>query len=279
VRIIRVFPSRTNLTPTDEYAFYDVPGMFIPDHDEVHICTVFTWDIKKGEWLRDNWQDHTDKPVKLGGPVYGDYGDDFVTGRYLKPGVTFTSRGCNNQCGFCLVPGREGKLRELQTIHPGHIIQDNNFMQCSKEHRRKVYYMLKTQKEIEFSGGIEAARLTEWDVEQLRGLRVKSLFLACDTKSAIKSLEKAVALLHKGGFDLTKQGEPARNKIRSYVLIGDDLQENEERLRRVYEIGALPFAQLFQPLDPIEYSDDWRQFARTWQRPAATRAHMKAGAA
>lgn len=275
MKIIRVFPRRTNLTPTDEYAFYDVPGMFIPNHDEVHICTVFTWDIKRGEWLRDSWQDHTDKPVKLGGPIYGDYHDDFIPGMYLKPGVTFTSRGCNNQCGFCLVPSREGKLRELTPIHPGNIVQDNNFMQCSKEHRRKTYDMLKTQRNIEFSGGIEAARLTEWDVEQMRGLRVKQIFLACDTKAAIKSLEKAVKMLHAGGFDLTKQGEAARNKIRSYVLVGDNRQENEERLKRVYEIGALPFAQLFKPIEPITYSKEWTRFERTWQRPAATRACMK----
>jgi hypothetical protein len=223
-RIIRVFPSRTNLTPTDEYAFYDVPGMFIPDHDEVHVCCVFTWDKERAEELRFQWQGYTDKPVLIGGPAYGDAGGDFVPGMYLKLGVTFTSRGCNNQCSFCLVHGREGKLRELQTIYPGHIIQDNNFMQCSLSHRRRVYDMLKTQKEIEFSGGIEAARLTAWDVEQLRGLRVKHIFLACDTKERIKSLKRAVGLLHAGGFDLTKQGEPARNKIRSYVLIGDDRQ-------------------------------------------------------
>jgi hypothetical protein len=51
---------RSGYYPFDDMAFYDVPGMFIPDHDEVHVCCVFTWDKERAEELRFQWQGYTD---------------------------------------------------------------------------------------------------------------------------------------------------------------------------------------------------------------------------
>lgn len=266
MKIIRVFPKKTAFTPTDEYCYFDNPGMFIPDHDEVHVCCVFTWDKQKAEELKFQWQGATNKPVKIGGPAYDDPGKDFIPGRYIKNGVTITSRGCVNNCKFCFVPKREGKLRELK-VQPGNIIQDNNFLACSKQHKEKVYEMLKTQHKISFRGGLEAARLSDWDIEQMRGLKISDLWLACDSKERIKPFINAVEKLHRAGF--------SQNKIRCYVLIGDDRQENEERLRAVFEAGALPFAQLFQPVERIEYSQQWKHFSRKWSRPAIYKSMFK----
>jgi hypothetical protein len=265
-KIIRVFPKRTSFTPLDDDCFFDSPGAIIPEHDEIHVCAVFTWGIARAVELRDEWQEWTNKPVLLGGPALGDCGGDFVPGLYVKQGVTFTSRGCPNNCSFCFVPQREGKLREIP-IQPGHIMQANNFLAESKPHRREAYDMLRQQRHIEFRGGLETTRLTDWDIEEMRNLHIYELWLACDTKGALPNFKKACERLKKAGFK--------QNKIRCYVLIGDDMQENLTRLIQVYEAGALPFAQLVQPAERIEYSQEWKQFARTWSRPAATRTFMK----
>ena len=68
-RIIRVFVRKTSYTPTDELAFVGMPPMreLIPDHDEVHVSCVFTWDMDEAENLAFQWEAVTDKPVKLGG--------------------------------------------------------------------------------------------------------------------------------------------------------------------------------------------------------------------
>lgn len=40
VKILRVFPRRTSYTPDDELVYIGMPGLIIPEHDEVHIsCT------------------------------------------------------------------------------------------------------------------------------------------------------------------------------------------------------------------------------------------------
>ena len=267
-KILRVFARKTSMTPVDDMAFYDTPGLFIPEHDEVHVVVTFTWDLERGEYLRQCWQDVTDKPVKIGGVAFDDpCTGDFVPGLYLKHGVTITSRGCVNACPWCFVAKREGRLREIENFAAGNIIQDNNFLACSKQHKRKVYDMLKTQRQVSFLGGLESEFLTDWDVEEMRGLRIFDLWLACDSKARIKPFLKACEKLVKAGF--------SQNKIRCYALIGDDMSENEERLQTIYRAGALPFAQLFQPREWKEYSKAWKSFQRTWARPACIKAHMK----
>ena len=267
-RIIRVFARKTSMTPVDDYAFFDVPGLFVPEHDEVHVVVTFTWDIERGKWLRDAWQDVTDKPVKIGGVAFDDpCTGDFIPGLYLKHGVTVTSRGCVNACPFCLVPKREGRLREIENFAAGNIIQDNNFLACSKAHKRRVYDMLKGQHAIRFSGGLESEYLSEWDVEEMRGLRINALFLACDSRARIKPFLNACEKLTRAGF--------SQNKIFCFVLIGKDMNEEEDRLQTVFRAGALPFAQLEQPREWKEYSHKWKAFQRMWARPALMKAHMK----
>ena len=260
--IARVFPTRTSMTPTDQDAYFSYPDLFTPKYDEVHISTVFTWDIPKARVLAKAWEDYG--KVKIGGCAFGNKGGEFVPGMYLKKGITITSRGCPNRCSFCFVPKREGKLRELPIVE-GNIIQDNNFLACSKEHRQKVYQMLVKQKGICFKGGLEARRLTDWDINQLRELAIKELWFACDHKNAIRGIREIA-------YKMTKYF--ASHKLLCYVLIGDDMIENEARLKAVFNAGMYPFAQLFRDGHKT-YAKKWRDFARTWSRPAAYKTLMR----
>jgi hypothetical protein len=96
--------------------------------------------------------------------------------------------------------------------------------------------------------------------------------LACDTDAAVPGLERAAESLTKAGF--------TREHIRCYVLIGDDMEANERRLQAVYAAGAMPFAQLYQPVDTEEkkqYDLAWRKFHRMWSRPEAIVSHVERG--
>ena len=269
-RILRVFPKRTSYTPTDELVEIGLPQFIIPEHDEIHISCSFTWDKAYCEELAYQWEGRTNKPVKLGGPAFGSVTEDFIQGLYLKSNIIFTSRGCNNNCPWCIVPKLEGKLKELP-ICQGNVIQDNNFLQTDRTHKGKVFEMLKTQKGICFKGGLETDLIDDHFVSNITSLRIKELWLACDTDGALPRFKKAMEKLTKAGFN--------RNKIYCYCLIGDDMAKNENRLRQVYETGAMPFAQLYRDFTETktEYSVDWNKFARMWSRPAATSAHMEKG--
>lgn len=271
MRIIRVFPKRNSYTPTDDMVFIGNPPFEIPEHDEVHVSCTFTWDRGKCLELQKQWQARTDKEVKIGGVAFGSPVDDFTQGMYIKQNIIFTSRGCNNNCPWCIVPKVEGKLKELP-ICIGNIVQDNNFLQTNKAHKEKVFEMLKTQKGICFKGGLEADLIDEHFINNIQGLRIKELWLACDTDGKIKDLQKACDKLKKAGFN--------RNKINCYVLSkGENRDKDEARARAVYEAGAMPFVQLFRDFtdEKTEYSQDWNRWARSWQRPAIIKAHMEKG--
>lgn len=270
VRILRVFPTRTSYTPTDELAFCGPPPMaaFIPEHDEVHISCTFTWDMDKAEDLAFQWEGATNKPVKLGGPAYHSPCEDFTPGLYVREGIIFTSRGCNNNCPWCGVRQMEGKLRELP-ITPGNIIQDNNFLQCSRQHKDKVFEMLRSQRGICFRGGLETDLIDDHFVSNITSLRIAELWLACDTNAQLPRFKAACKKLTDAGFK--------RDQIRCYSLIGHDMEAEEARNREIWIAGAMPYSQLERDFSrkKTEYSAEWKAFERIWQRYQIMRAHMK----
>lgn len=270
MRILRVFPKMTSYTPTDDYAFVGMPPFpsMIPEHDEVHISCTFTWDMDYAEELAWQWEGVTNKPVKLGGVAYHSPCEDFVPGLYVRKGIVFTSRGCNNNCPWCGVRSIEGKLRELP-IHEGNIIQDNNFLQCSRQHKDKVFEMLKTQRAIAFRGGLETDLIDDHFISNITSLRIAELWLACDTDAQLPRFKKACEKLTKAGFN--------RNQIRCYSLIGHDIEKEEQRNREIWRAGAMPFSQLEMDFGraKTEYPHEWKAFERMWQRPAIMKAHMR----
>lgn len=242
------------------------------------MSVTFTWDIAEGERLAAAWGHYYDT-VRLGGPAFGDckdaghLGNEFVSGRYVRPGITFTTRGCNNNCPWCVVPEREGPLVELPNFSAGNIVQDNNLLQASRQHLRQVSAMLHAQKKgAVFSGGLQADLVDAWVASWLEGIRVGAVFLAADTRGALPALRQAVDKLKFLGL--------RSNKMRCYVLIGygnETIAQATERLDAVWEIGCLPFAQLFQPpeTEKKKWPQEWKDLARTWSRPAAIRAMHK----
>ena len=263
-RILRVFVKRTSQTPIDNYTNTGFPSLFLPkDVDEVHISTIFSWDIEKALRLKRNYELYYPK-VLVGGPAFadGEYDPKFTPGRYVKKGITITTRGCNFKCPFCLVDKKEGKFKEIN-IEPGNIIQDNNILLASRDHLRKVFSMLRTQKGIRFIGGLDKRLLKDWHIEELRSLSIKELWLAFDDWYGVGEFKRVAEKLKKAGFN--------RNQIRCYVLAGynEPIQASEDRLKFVYGCGALPFIQKYRD----EYNNDQlskedKQFIRKWSRPA-----------
>lgn len=249
------------MTPTDDMAFVGDPPLFRPEADEVHVSCCFAWDIEEAYRLQEAWSLHYDD-VRIGGPAITGSSGEFVLGRYVKEGVTFTSRGCDRKCPWCLVPEWEGRL-SLLDVKPGWIVNDNNLLMTPREHQEAVFEMLRKQrKRVSFPGGLDCRLINDWVAGQLRTLRIEQAFLAADTEGALRPLRKAVE----------KLSFLSRRQLRCYVLIafdGETVAEATKRLEAVWKIGCLPFAQLFQPPEWIEYSREWKALARTWSRPAA----------
>ena len=264
-QMLRVFPRRTKATPNDDRVRIGMPGLFdIPgEYDEIHISVTFSWDLPLAERMAKVWGEYG--PVRVGGPATGMRGEDFIPGTYIKDGYVITSRGCPNHCWFCSVWRREGQeIRELP-ITEGWNVLDDNLLACSDEHIKSVFNMLRRQKHpIEFTGGLEAARLKPWMAEALRTLRPKQLFFAYDTPDDLDPLRTAGEMLLKSGFTV------ASHALRSYVLCGykgDTFSRAEERMNQAMIAGFMPMAMLFRNYHG-ETDPEWRRFQRVWARPA-----------
>jgi len=266
-RLIRVFPRKTKATPDDDLAIINRAPELFDYADEVHISVAFTYDLKRAEELERVWR-HV-APVKIGGPAVGDPGGEFEPGKYLKRGYVITSRGCPNRCWFCPVWRREGtEAREL-SISDGWIVQDDNLLSCSRGHIESVFAMLKRSKRkymqrVQFTGGLEAARLEPWHVDLLREVRPKQIFFAYDTPDDLEPLIEAGRMLLDAGW--TTQGK----QLRCYVLCGypgDTFDKAGARMLEAVAAGFTPMAMIFR--DKIgKRSIDWVRWSRQWARPA-----------
>ena len=271
MRLIRVFPRRTKASPVDPLAYYDSPDLFA-QADAVHVDCTFTWDKPRAEQLAEEWR-HV-APVTVGGVAHGDPGADFVPGRYIKEGYTFTSRGCPRRCWFCSVWKRDPEPR-LLPIQPGWNILDDNLLACPRPHVEAVFGMLGQQhRRVEFTGGLEALSLQDYQVDLLAGLHPKpTCFFAYDPGDAFETLQSAASRMLEAGFTR------ASHRLRCYVLIGfpkDTFEAATGRLEAIAGLGFTPMAMLWRPEHPHAEKwapgAAWRTFQRRWARPAIIHA-------
>jgi hypothetical protein len=274
LRTARVFPRKTKASPCDDMAFFGPPDMFV-EADEVHIDVTFTADKSRAESLAELWKFVAS--VKIGGVAYGDPGQEFVPGRYIKRGYTFTSRGCPRRCWFCSVWKRDPIPRLLE-IQDGWNILDDNLLACPEPHVRQVFAMLRQQgRRVEFTGGLEALALQDYQVGLLADLRPRpNCFFAYDPGDAFETLQSAAVRLIAAGFTARS------HRLRCYVLIGfpkDSIASADQRLNAVLNLGFTPHAMLWQPETPSAEKHrpglEWRRFQRLWARPILIHSRVK----
>lgn len=273
MRLARVFPRRTKATPTDDLAFFGPPDLFA-EADEVHVDVTFTADKPKAEVLAEEWRQVA--PVKVGGVAYGDEGRGYFTpGKYIRRGYTFTSRGCPRRCWFCSVWKRRPQVTPIWPFEPGWNVLDDNLLACPEWHVRAVFQMLALQgRRVEFTGGLEALALQDYQVGLLADLKPRpNCFFAYDPGDPFETLKSAADRLIAAGFTARS------HRLRCYVLIGypkDTFAEADRRLRSMMAIGFTPHAMLWQPETPAaeKYrpAPEWRRFQRLWARPAIIHA-------
>jgi len=262
MNVLRVFPRRTAATPDDDLVRIGYPDLFPPECDEIDVSVTFTYDLPNAEKMAEAWGRIA--PTRIGGPATGDPGGDFVPGLYLKKGYVITSRGCPNRCWFCMAARREGDIRELP-ITDGWNVLDNNLLACSQDHIYLVFEMLSRQtRKAEFTGGLEAARLTPDTAGRLALLKPRRIYFAYDTPNDRAPLAEAARMLWDAGM------KPCSHIVSAYVLVGypnDTLREADGRLRYVASLGILPFAMLYRD-DAGKVNQTWRRFQREWCRPS-----------
>ena len=164
-------------------------------------------------------------------------------------GILFTSRGCVNNCPWCIVPKMEGKIRDhapieeaLRPSQKACILFDNAFLD-SPRWRENLQYLISHNIKVDFNQGLDIRAVTE---------EKASLLADCDYvnwKTLKPCLRFSFDLLEiepqvRRGIQILKDRGIPSNHLFFYVL-GDYPDPNPEsvwyRVELLRELGTMPF--------------------------------------
>jgi hypothetical protein len=191
--------------------------------------------------------------------------------------IGHTTRGCSNNCEFCIVPQKEGGLsiavddiRQFWTGQPEIVLLDNNLTAAPFDHFKRVADQIRESRLIvDFSQGLDIRLLNE---EHLRILRPGG------RNSSKNQVRIAKRRLHfawdkmddeskvRGGIVLLKKYYHPHD-ISFYVLVGFDTTEQED----VYRIETLDGLGVSIFTMPYIRNDDYQRTLANWCNKVAVR--------
>lgn len=170
----------------------------------------------------------------------------------LNHSMGFLTRGCPRRCEGCFVPGKEGPIRAHADIeefaaHKDVVLMDNNVLAC--DHGiQQIEKIARLGLRVDFNQGLDARLIDDGIARRLKDVSwLTPLRLACDHKSQIQSIRKAVELLR--WHDVT----PRRYFV--YVLVRE-VNDAVERVRFLKGMDLDPFAQTYIPED---VGPEWKE--------------------
>jgi len=231
-------------------------------YDIVYKSKVFTWTkenktiiqsdkIIQGGSGYKNYNIKLDKNIEYIQPDYNLYGCQHAYG--------FLTRGCIRKCSFCLVYKKEGYIQKYQDIKEfiedkkSAILLDNNVL-SHEWGLQQIEKIIKLGIKVDFNQGLDARLIIEDIAKLLSKVKwLKPVRMACDKKSQIDSVIKAVELLRR--YNTT----PKNYFI--YILV----KEIEDALYRINKLRYLKldfFAQPYMDFDNIKITKKQKQFCR-----------------
>jgi len=170
--------------------------------------------------------------------------------------IGFTQRGCRLKCPFCVVPRKEGAVRQDQTIWeiwrgdpwPRNVILLDNDFFGQPQWRYRIQELREGNFRVCFTQGINARFLNDETAEAISSVRYfnsdftdRRLFTAWDNR---KDEHRLFA-----GLEALKRHGVSPNDVIVYMLIGywdgETHEDREYRRRRLREFGAVPYPMPF----------------------------------
>ena len=255
------------------------PTLFEPKFDMVMASSIFQFSKHRIEKLllnypdaiiggtgTSNWkvkiEDYIGESTELDYSFYPNY--EFSLG--------FTQRGCRLKCKFCVVPTKEGKNHEVNSVydiwrgdgHPRklHLLDNDFFGQPEESWKQRVKEIQDGGFKVCFNQGINIRLIDEVVAENLATLdfrddsfSTKRIYTAWDNIGDENRFFRGVNLLCNNGI------KP--NQIMAYMLIGYDRRETWDRIwyrfNKMVDFGVLPYPMVY---DPLQQRKDLKQFQR-----------------
>ena len=189
-----------------------------------------------------------------------------------KFSLGFTQRGCRLKCKFCVVPTKEGKNHEVNSVYDIwrgegypkklHLLDNDFFGQPEESWKQRVKEIQDGGFKVCFNQGINIRLIDEVVAENLATLdfrddafTTKRIYTAWDNIGDESRFFRGVNLLCDHGI------KP--HQIMAYMLIGYDRRETWDRIwyrfNKMVDFGVLPYPMVY---DPLQQRKDLKQFQR-----------------
>lgn len=188
-------------------------------------------------------------------PDYSFYGVNYSLG--------FLTRGCIRSCPWCIVPSKEGTIREHADIdefcrHRDVKLMDNNVL-AHPHGIAQIEKMARLDLRVDFNQGLDARLIDDSIARRLAALRwIRFIRLACDHKSQMPDVEKAVRLIRNAGGHY--------REYFCYVLV-KDVDDAHDRVQFLNSLGVKSFAQPYRDWNGTQPTHKQKCFARWCNRP------------
>lgn len=168
----------------------------------------------------------------------------------------FMTRGCPNNCPFCIVSAKEGgksrKVADLDRWWSGQkqiILCDPNLLAC-KDHMELLWQLAESKAWIDINQGVDARLLTEQNIEAINKLKIKNIHFAWDLMDRSDAVLRGLELYRNLGKK-TKHGSHGT----VYVLtnFNTTMEENLYRIYTLRERNYDPYVMIYdKPNAPRE---------------------------
>lgn len=177
----------------------------------------------------------------------------------LNYSIGFLTRGCPNKCSFCIVPEKEGNIKEHAeieefAIHRDVVLMDNNVL-ASEHGIKQIEKIIKLNLKVDFNQGLDARLIDNSIARLLSKVKwLKPLRMACDKSSQMKIIQKAVTLLRYHNVT------PQRYMVYALITDVDEAFERIKFLKGLHlDIHAQPFIDFRNNSKP---TDEQKTLAR-----------------
>lgn len=225
----------------DEYSQMD---MTVIDAAEIVFGgTGFAITIENGKEVY-----HKDRDKELPYEIEHIYPDYSLYAKLTKnKAYGFLTRGCCNNCEFCIVSEKEGRcsvkvadLSEWWDKQKEIILLDPNILAC-KERKELLQQLIDSKAKVDFTQGLDARFVSSEIAEMLKKIKTKTWHFAFD----FMKNEKAII---KGLQTFVDKVEPDRRNAKVYVLTNFDttFEEDYYRIQKIKEIGLTPDVRIYR---------------------------------
>jgi hypothetical protein len=166
----------------------------------------------------------------------------------------FSTRGCIRKCPFCIVPKKEGAIREAQHPYEFHddrfdtiMLMDNNLFGAGRDWVNEVFsWFIRNGIKMDMTQGFDIRLLNEEYAKLLAEVKhAKGIRFAWDNITDEEQIVKGIKLLEDVGINL-------KHDVSFYVLAGYNTTFDQDlyRCNRLRDLGCNSYVMQYHKKDP-----------------------------